>query len=154
MQIFNYNQLNYLFVSCISGLLLGVIYDLLCHTPRLLNSKNRYSFFGDFTFILIAFFSIFASSYSENFGTYRFFSVFGLTLSFYIYRVTIAKLFIKFELFIINRTKKFINYILIKLHIVLDISVNFVKIRIRSFAINRYKRKILKDAENGFLRKE
>lgn len=154
MQIFITNQYGFLLYSLISGLFIGLVYDICVILPTLLLRKKTPPFLLDFVFILLWGFIMLLITFDKNGGIYRSYSVLATLISFSIYRKTVGKITKKLLTVILNAFFFINNYILTKIKNTIDIFIKFVKIKLKKLYIKRYVNRIIKDAYSGFERKE
>lgn len=154
MQVYVLEQWRYLVYSIIGGILIGIAHDLLCNMPLALSAKRKHSFFCDALFIIVVAIVTAVLSYSTNDGIYRVYPFLASMASFGIYRISVGKAVLSFNLFIFDKIRAFGDYLFKKFKLVLDISVKFVKMIIANLRIRVYKKSLLKKIETEFSGKE
>lgn len=142
MQIFIDNLWEYLFISLLSGLILGIIYDFTSKIPYKIRRK-KYSVIGDLLFSLAWGFVYFVISYNKNYGSFRLFSLAAIFSAFYIYKFTIGKYIFRFEYFLLNFIYSITIHISLKIKNVLDNLIFFVKIKYRRNLIKKYNKQLI-----------
>ena len=141
MQIYITNQFSYLSASALFGIVVGLIYNLLNFLLLFLKKSKKLLFFSDMIFCIILSIMFAVSSYSFNYGIYRWYAIL-ITLSVLnLFNCTIGVYLIRIESIFVNLVKR----ACVNLIKVLDISIKFVKIIIVGIRIERYSKKLKYD---------
>lgn len=102
-------QLNLFSVFCISGLIIGIIFDIFRIIRRSFKISDFHTYVEDIILgIIIGIFLIYML-YVYNSGNFRFYMIIALFIGFITYILTISKYFIRINVKIITFLKKFIN---------------------------------------------
>lgn len=92
--------------SCVTGLILGLLYDIFKSFRYAFRSNRKYVFIQDILYFLISAFITFLFTLSVNHGDIRFYIIFGEIIGFGIYYLLFSKIFMKCSVFIIKTVKK------------------------------------------------
>ena len=105
------NEIKLFLIFCLSGLLIGIFYDIFRIIRRSFKISDLHTYIEDIIFgIFTGLFLIFII-FIYNDGSIRLYMFIGIFLGLILYLVTISKYFVKFNVFIIKIVKNFISKI-------------------------------------------
>lgn len=135
MNINIYNQLFNLAIFIITGMIIGVLFDIFRIIRKSFKTPDFITYIEDILFWILTGFVLLFTIFTFNNGEIRIYIFVGLILGFILYLLTISKYFIKFSVCVLTFIKK-IFYIpihviwnFIKKFIVQPISIILQKVR-------------------------
>lgn len=153
MQIYINDQISYLIFSMLTGIVMGILYDIF-NLVRLFFKNKLISFVFDTLFMLSYGFSLLVVTYSKNFGSYRWYAFLASALTLYLYRASIGKVITKIEKALIDLIANIIKYAWRNVRKVLDFFLKFVKIKLNKVRAEIYVKKLLSEARETYVRQE
>ena len=118
-----YNQLFCLLIFTITGITIGVLFDIFRILRKSFKTADIDTYLQDILFWLISGGIILFSIFQFNHGEIRSYVFIGIILGVILYMITISKYIIKYSVFIIKWIKKIISY---PLHLLKNIIKNFI----------------------------
>ena len=118
-----YNQLFCLLIFTITGITIGVLFDIFRILRKSFKTADIVTYLQDILFWLISGGIILFSIFQFNHGEIRSYVFIGIILGVILYMITISKYIIKYSVFIIKWIKKIISY---PLHLLKNIIKNFI----------------------------
>lgn len=95
--------------SCVTGLILGLLYDIFKSFRYAFKSNRKHLFIQDILYFLISAFITFLFTLSVNHGDIRFYIIFGEIIGFEIYYLVFSKIFMRYSILTIKIIKRIIN---------------------------------------------
>lgn len=118
-----YNQLFCLLIFTITGITIGVLFDIFRILRKSFKTADIVTYLQDILFWLISGGIILFSIFQFNHGEIRSYVFIGIILGVILYMITISKYIIKYSVFIIKWIKKIISY---PPHLLKNIIKNFI----------------------------
>ena len=100
------------FIYFISGMIIGIIFDIFRILRKSFKTKDFVTYIEDILFWIITGIFLIFILFKFSFGQIRFYTIFALIIGFVLYLFTISKLFIKVSVIIILFIKKIVGKIL------------------------------------------
>ncbi len=120
MNINIYHQLFNLFAFIITGIIIGILFDIFRIIRKSFKTPDFVTYIEDIIFWILAGFVLLFTIFTFNNGEIRVYIFFSLILGLFIYMLTLSKYFIKVNVTILQFIKKVIKF-------PLQILVNFTK---------------------------
>ena len=133
------------FVCCV---MCGILYDVLKIKSRIFGSRAVILFFDDLLFMLVATVTIIFNAYAFNNGNFKWYEVPVMTLGFFLYMISLSRLFTAVCFAVIDTVKRFIKkYCITPIEKLLRIIVKTVRERtekiILAWVLHSNSRKII-----------
>lgn len=144
------NQLYLLFIFIISGIVIGIFFDIFRILRKSFKTSDLITYIEDALFWIITAIFLLVIIFIFQDGQIRNYTVLGLIIGFVVYILTISKYFIKINVFLINLLKNLINKIIKILFYPLKLifkPISFLVINIRKIFILKSKIKIQKNTK-------
>lgn len=106
------NQLNSLFIFILSGIIIGIFFDIFRVLRKTFKTPDFITYIEDALFWILTGFFLLVIIFVFQDGQIRNYTILGLIIGIIIYVLTISKYFIKINVFVVNLCKNIINKIL------------------------------------------
>ena len=128
--LFGRAQLPVIISFFVCGVMCGILYDVLKIKRRIFGSRAVILFFDDLLFMLVATVTIIFNAYAFNNGNFKWYEVPVMTLGFFLYMISLSRLFTAVCFAVIDTVKRFIEkYFITPIEKLLRIIVKTVRER-------------------------
>lgn len=146
MNIYVYQQLFNLFVFTITGIVIGIVFDVFRITRKSFKTPDYITYIEDIVFWILTGFILLFTIFTFNNGEIRIYIFAGIILGLIIYLLTLSKYFIKISVSVLVFVKKLIY---VPIHTIFSFIKNFI-FRPFSFILQKIKIKFTKFKKNSY----